>query len=259
MRYIDACLKIKNLVDSGEMGDLLSICHFKTRAYGLYGAGARHRAVMEPEESGGWTVHHACHDIDFLYWINGPIKRVYATTQTTVPDEDSDMAPFVYYLKGAWVFRMLEWVIGRTDVTRALRSYRQAHPFATATTRDFIEATEAGGGEDLGSFFEQWLYGSGVMLLDESHRGDGESVQVTVSQRTPWATDPERYFKMPMTIRIDVDGRITDEIVTVDKLVRSYVDHIIDLKDQGTLNISQNEVVRRLNISVPRLKRIQAD
>jgi predicted dehydrogenase len=90
MRYIDAYIKIRDMIDSGEMGKLLSVCHYKTRAFGLYGAGARHRAVVEPEESGGWTVHHACHDIDFLYWINGPITQVYAATQTTVPDKDSE-------------------------------------------------------------------------------------------------------------------------------------------------------------------------
>jgi predicted dehydrogenase len=90
MRYIDAYLKIKDMVDSGELGQVLSISHFKTRAFGLYGAGARHRAVVEPEESGAWTVHHACHSIDFLYWINGPMVAAYATTQTTVPDKDSE-------------------------------------------------------------------------------------------------------------------------------------------------------------------------
>ncbi len=90
MRYIDAYLKIKDLVDSGQMGRILSVCHFKTRAFGLYEGGARHRAVVEPEESGGWTVHHACHDIDFLYWINGPMTTVYAATQTTVPDKNSE-------------------------------------------------------------------------------------------------------------------------------------------------------------------------
>ncbi|MBN1814481.1 MAG: Gfo/Idh/MocA family oxidoreductase [Anaerolineae bacterium] len=90
MRYIDAYLKIRDMINSGEMGRLLSICHFKTRAFGLYSAGARHRAVIEPEESGGWTVHHACHDIDFLYWINGPMTRAYAMTQTTAPGKDSE-------------------------------------------------------------------------------------------------------------------------------------------------------------------------
>jgi len=90
MRYIDAFLKIKEMVDSGRLGRILSICHFKTRGFGLYGPGARHRAVVEPEESGGWTVHHACHDIDFLYWINGPMVTAYAAMQTTVPDKESE-------------------------------------------------------------------------------------------------------------------------------------------------------------------------
>jgi predicted dehydrogenase len=103
MRYIDGYLQIRNMVQTGELGRILSICHFKTRAFGLYGAGARHRAVVEPEESGGWTVHHACHDIDFLYWINGPMASVYAGTQTTVPDSGSEEAVLghVTFVNGA--------------------------------------------------------------------------------------------------------------------------------------------------------------
>jgi len=90
MRYIDAYLKIRDLVQSGGMGKVLSVRHSKTRAFGLHEAGARHRAVEEPEESGGWTVHHACHDLDFLSWINGPVVRAYARTATTVPGGGSE-------------------------------------------------------------------------------------------------------------------------------------------------------------------------
>jgi predicted dehydrogenase len=90
MRYIDAYLKIKDLIDSGQMGRILSISHYKTRAFGLYGAGARHSAIVDAESSGGWTVHHACHDIDFLYWLNGPIKQVHGAIQTTLPDQGSE-------------------------------------------------------------------------------------------------------------------------------------------------------------------------
>jgi len=90
MRYIDACLKIKRLIDSNQMGRILSISHYKTRAFGLYGAGARHPAVINADTSGGWTVHHACHDIDFLYWLNGPIKQVHAMVQTTTSGPDSE-------------------------------------------------------------------------------------------------------------------------------------------------------------------------
>lgn len=90
LRYTDAYLKIKDLVDSGRLGDILSITYIKLRGFGLYGAGARHVAVVNAEESGGWAVHDACHNTDLLYWLNGPIKTVYATTQTTVPAKNSE-------------------------------------------------------------------------------------------------------------------------------------------------------------------------
>ena len=90
MRYIDGYLKCKQLVDSGQLGQPLSVWHLMTRGYGLYEAEARHWAVLNPDLSGGWTVHHACHSVDFLYWINGRIAKAYCTTQTTVPDNGSE-------------------------------------------------------------------------------------------------------------------------------------------------------------------------
>lgn len=53
------------------------------RAY----AGHRHRAIVEPEESGGWIVHHMCHIVDFAIWMAGPIDEVYTQTLSTAPAE----------------------------------------------------------------------------------------------------------------------------------------------------------------------------
>jgi predicted dehydrogenase len=92
MRFIDAYQRIRDLARSGELGEVLVVRHSKTRGYGLHAAGARHRAVEEPEESGGWTVHHACHDIDFLAWVHGPMRRAYARTVSTVPGGASEEA-----------------------------------------------------------------------------------------------------------------------------------------------------------------------
>jgi aminopeptidase N len=132
-----------------------------------------------------------------------------------VPVDSAGMEPVIYYLKGAWVLRMLQWVIGEGPMGAALRSYREAHPFSAATTQDFVDAAEAAGGEDLGWFFGQWLYGTGVMSLGETHRDAGGDVEVTVSQHTPWSAHPERFFQMPLTIRIESGKKSTDHLVTV--------------------------------------------
>jgi len=85
LRFIDGYLKFKTMAAEGELGQILFVWHFMTRGFGLYEAGARHWAVLNPAQSGGWTVHHACHSIDFLYWVNGPLATAYCTTQSTVP------------------------------------------------------------------------------------------------------------------------------------------------------------------------------
>jgi len=90
LRFIEAYRTIRELARSGELGRILAVHHLRTRGYGLYEAGARHRAIVEPHESGGWTVHHACHDIDLLSWLHGPIARVYARAATTVPGGASE-------------------------------------------------------------------------------------------------------------------------------------------------------------------------
>jgi len=86
-RFTDAYLQIKNLIDSGQLGDVLSICTQNTRGFGLNSAGTAHAAVTGYAESGGWTLHQACHGIDFMYWVSGPIKQVYATMQSTMPNQ----------------------------------------------------------------------------------------------------------------------------------------------------------------------------
>ncbi|MCX7029254.1 MAG: Gfo/Idh/MocA family oxidoreductase [Spirochaetes bacterium] len=90
LRFIEAYRTIRELAHSGGLGRILAVHHLRTRGYGLYEAGARHRAVTEAHESGGWTVHHACHDIDLLSWVHGPIVRAYARAATTVPGGASE-------------------------------------------------------------------------------------------------------------------------------------------------------------------------
>ena len=87
MRYGPLYQKMKQLVDSGALGKVLSVWARTFRGHGFYSTGHRHRAIAEPEESGGWIVHHMCHVVDFAIWIAGEVDEVYTLTLSTAPPE----------------------------------------------------------------------------------------------------------------------------------------------------------------------------
>ncbi len=84
-RRLDPCnLKIKAMVEAGEFGRLMNYATFMSRAHGFYSEGARHRAVIDPVESGGWIIHHTCHQVDLACWLMGPVDSVSCVTRSTV-------------------------------------------------------------------------------------------------------------------------------------------------------------------------------
>ncbi len=87
MRYKPVFIKMKQMVDAGELGEILSLWARSFRGHGFYMNGKRHRAIAEPRESGGWIVHHMCHIIDFAIWIAGEVDEVYTITKSTAPPE----------------------------------------------------------------------------------------------------------------------------------------------------------------------------
>lgn len=89
-RFSAEHLYLKKMIDEGEFGEILSIWARNFRGHGLYCGGARHLAVMNPEQSGGWIIHHACHMADMMIWLGGSIKKVYCQAQSTLPDKSSE-------------------------------------------------------------------------------------------------------------------------------------------------------------------------
>ena len=95
MRYVPAFQKMKQMVDSKKLGDILAIWAATHRGFGFYSSGDRHAAITNPKESGGWIVHHMCHIVDFVIWCAGPVEEVYCLTRSTAPAElDSEELVF---------------------------------------------------------------------------------------------------------------------------------------------------------------------
>jgi len=91
-RYQPAFQMIRALIQDGAIGKPIAVETSIVRGYGMFADGTRHRAIVEPEESGGWIMHHACHMVDIACWFAGEVDEVSASARTTVPDKFSEEA-----------------------------------------------------------------------------------------------------------------------------------------------------------------------
>ncbi|MBN2495834.1 MAG: hypothetical protein JXR96_14685 [Deltaproteobacteria bacterium] len=162
---------------------------------------------LQGEQAGSWTWR----------WEVQPLLEHYTAggaDHPLVPDEAIDMEPRIYYIKGAWVLRMLGTIMGAEDLDRLLLEIQDAHAFDELETEQLTQRAAEIAAEDLDWFFEQWLRGTGIISVREEHRGlDGDRLECTVTQRAVWATGPERYFQMPMDVKVEHQGREHQETV----------------------------------------------
>ena len=86
MRYGGCCRKMIELADADEFGRPMHLISRICRGTGLFALGSAHKAVLTPELSGGWTLHHMCHQVDFAVRLTRErIVRVYAQMVKSAP------------------------------------------------------------------------------------------------------------------------------------------------------------------------------
>ncbi|MDP2310562.1 MAG: M1 family metallopeptidase [Pseudomonadota bacterium] len=121
----------------------------------------------------------------------------------------------VVYDKGGLVVHMLRGVLGDERFFAALADYEAEHHLGTAVTTDLIASVEASSGEELGWFFDEWVYGIGepVYTWSWAARPDGAGawqLDLAVAQDLP-------SFRMPVPVRVAyADGTTEDLTVTVE-------------------------------------------
>ncbi|MDP2311879.1 MAG: M1 family aminopeptidase [Pseudomonadota bacterium] len=116
----------------------------------------------------------------------------------------------VVYDKGGLIVHMLRGVLGDERFFAALADYEADHHLGNAVTTDLIASVEASSGEDLGWFFDQWVYGIGEPTYTwswarQSDGAGGWQLDVTIAQDL--AT-----FRMPVPVRVGYAGGTTEDI-----------------------------------------------
>lgn len=117
MRYSAAGRQLIELADAGEFGEPLHLISRVARATGLYSLGAAHKAVKNPDISGGWILHHMCHQADFAIRLaRRRVRRVYAQTVRSdpqCPSEESVAA--VLTVEGGALLELADGVAPQAD------------------------------------------------------------------------------------------------------------------------------------------------
>ena len=86
MRYRGVPRQTLALQRAGELGDVMHFMSRSCRGVGLFSMDRAHKAVLTPELSGGWIMHHMCHQVDYaMNLFNEPVKKVYAQSVKSAP------------------------------------------------------------------------------------------------------------------------------------------------------------------------------
>ncbi len=115
----------------------------------------------------------------------------------------------VYY-KGAWVLRMLRWMLGDSLFFSALRHYFSRHYMGLVTTQGFLEALYEATGRDFSWFFDQWVYKPGFLKVDTSWWVSGDTTYLEVRQIHQPQDSLKPFYDVPVEVwwRTDAGERL---------------------------------------------------
>lgn len=119
------------------------------------------------------------------------------------------------YQKGSWVLHMLRRQVGDSLFWKGIRNYYEQYKGKNASTEDFRKVMEATTGQDLYTFFRQWLYRSGIPVLEVTWKYDAANhfVNINISQRKHPDSPTGFRFPFQLTLRGKNKKLITKETV----------------------------------------------
>jgi aminopeptidase N len=158
-------------------------------------------------------------------------------------DKDSpDYHSLVEY-KGAFIFRMLRWVIGDDKFSTLLAAYIDKFQNSPASTEAFEQLASQVAGEDLNYFFDQWLNSSGVPEFDDDYtvfrRADGYKVDGQIKQDLD-------LFRMPLELQVTTDGEPEYKRVEVSGQASDF-DVMVERKPKEVIIDPRKKVLRMSN------------
>jgi hypothetical protein len=137
----------------------------------------------------------------------GPIWLGTRTSSSSTPG-DYDI---IVYEKGAWVLHMLRTYLfdesdpAETRFRDLMRRFYQDYRGRRVLTEEFRAAVERAAGEDMGWFFRQWVYGTGLPACRFTWKAEPVGAQWRIRCRLERSKVPDT-FRFPVFVRADYPG-----------------------------------------------------
>lgn len=130
----------------------------------------------------------------------------------------------VTYSKGGAVIHTLREQVGDANFWKAINTYLNRHKFGSVETGDLKKVMEETSGQNLGWFFDQWVYGLGSPKLRvvPVWNARTRTLTLTVTQTQPVARLVSPAFRMPMEVEFTIAGESVIEPLEVTKRTQVY-------------------------------------
>jgi aminopeptidase N len=156
------------------------------------------------------------------------VLNFYKKKQTPVIDTDNTHLMSLLnansYEKGAWVLHMLRKKLGDETFWKGIRSYYEKFKLSNASTNDFKNVMKNVSGQNLDTFFTQWLQKAGHPVLKTSWLYYQNKLRLLIDQTQ------ENSFQFPLDVEIIyADG--TSEIKTIE-ISQIAIPYEIDTKGE---------------------------
>jgi aminopeptidase N len=130
----------------------------------------------------------------------------------------------VTYSKGGAVIHTLREQVVDANFWKAINTYLNRHKFGSVESTDLRKVMEETSGQDLGWFFDQWVYGLGFPKLTATPIWNArtKTLTLTVTQTQVTAKMVVPAFRMPMEVEFKVAGESVVQPLDVTKRTQVF-------------------------------------
>lgn len=146
---------------------------------------------------------------EFMNYLSSQKDLITSATggSTYVPDADLPSVGRVFdsrlsYAKGAYLLRMIKWILGDAPFYQAARDYHSRPNLAYnyVRTADFNASLLQSTGKDFTEFFNDWLYGEGYPTYTIRWKQFGNQLIFNASQTQ--SNTSVSFFEMPLPVKV---------------------------------------------------------